>query len=421
MNYAILSTYVRDDNDYLDEWIKYHLAIGFEHIVMYDHKSKIPVQNIWGDKVSVIRVERDSLFEPEYLNQTTLKTYPSHWMAMLDIDEFIVMFEEKDIKKFLVKYDDYAALGVPWSIYGSSGHMHKPDGLVKDNYLWRRPDEPQWIKSIINTQYCTRIIDPHRGEYTRPAVNEMFEVIPAPGAITDAPRAFIKINHYFTKSYDEWLKKVERGTGNPNTPPRPMAWFDMCHEADIVYDDVIKDFDKPKIWENIDGWFNFHNFYTNMAGRFNDAVFVEIGCWQGKSTTFMADKIKNSGRNIKFYAVDIWEDYEQEGMKWSADYGKFLQNIQPLQDYITVLKQDSIEASKRFDDKSVDFVFIDGNHQYEFVKKDIEAWLPKIKPEGVLAGHDTQFEGVTRSINELLPGHKIISNYWIYDTKGIME
>ena len=414
---SVLSTYVRDDDDYIDEWIKYHLAIGFEHIVIYDHRSIVPVQNIWGDKVSVIRIERESLFKPEYLNELTLKSHPSHWLAMLDVDEFIVMFEEKNINHFMEKYNEFGALGIPWSVYGSSGHADKPDGMVKDNYLWRRPDEPQWIKSIINTQYCTGIKDPHRGEYTKPAVNEMFEIIPPPGAITDTPRAFIKINHYFTKSYDEWVRKVARGTGNPNTPPRPMSWFDECHAIDTVYDDVLKDFGKPKLWEGIDGWFNFHNFYTNMVGKFNDAIFVEVGCWEGKSSSFMADKIKNSGRNIKFYAVDIWQDYMQEGMLWKANMDKFLKNTEPLKDYINVIKGDSKEAIKRFEDGTVSFVFIDGNHQYEFVKDDIECWLPKMKKGGMLAGHDTQFEGVTRAINELLPGHGIISNYWMFDVK----
>ena len=418
MNYSIVSTYVREDNDYLEEWVNYHLAIGFEHIVMYDHKSTVPVINIWGDKVSVIRIDRDSLFEPEYLNQITLRTHPSHWMAMLDIDEFIVMFEEKNINNFIEKYDDWGALGIPWSIYGSSGHIQKPDGLVMDNYLWRRPDEPQWIKSIINTQYCTGITDPHRGIYSRPSVNEMFEKITIrSGAVTDAPRAFIKINHYFTKSYEEWVKKVKRGTGNPNTPPRPMSWFEECNIKDTVYDDVLRDFGKPKIWENINGWFNFHNFYTSMVGKFDNAIFVEVGCWEGKSTTFMADKIKKSGRNIKFYAVDIWEDYVQEGLTWSANMNKFLKNIEPLKDYINVIKGDSEEAITQFADKTVDFVFIDGNHQYEFIKKDIECWLPKMKKGGVLAGHDTQFEGVMKAINELLPGYSMISNYWMVDIK----
>jgi len=413
MYYSILSANVRDDNDYLDEWITYHLAIGFEHIVIYDHRSRVPVKAEWGDLVTVLRLDRDSLFEPEFIHNYTLKNFPSYWMAHMDVDEFLVMFEEKDIKKFMVRFEGNGALGVPWSFYGSSGHQTKPETNVKDSYLWRRPDEPMWIKSIINTQYCKHIDDPHRGIYTRSAVNELQE--PISGAVCDSPRAFIKINHYFTRSLEEYMRKMARGTGNPNTPPRPLSWFYENQEWSTIYDDVLKDYGKPKIWEGIDGWFNFHNFYTNMVGRFNDATFVEIGCWEGKSTTFMADKIKNSGRNIKFYAVDIWENYDQKEMKWKANFESFLKNIEPLKDYINVIKSDSVEAAKRFEDNSVDFIFIDGNHQYEYVKADIQAWLPKLKTGGVIAGHDHDWEDVKRAVKEAFGEVKTISNYWIHE------
>lgn len=411
---SIISTYVRDDDDYLDEWITYHLSIGFEHIVMYDHKSIIPVKNIWGEKVTVIRIDRDSLFIPNYLNQDTLKSHPSYWMAMMDVDEFLVLVQHTNINDILKNYESFGALGVPWSRFGSSGHRTKPEGLVKDNYVWRGVDEPMWIKSIINTQYCVSICDPHRGEYTRSAVNE--EGVPFVGPITDSPRKLFRINHYFTKSYEEWLKKVARGTGNPNTPPRPIEWFDNGEKKAIVYDDLLKNFGN-KSWDKIDGWFNFEKIYLDMVNRFDNAVFVEIGCWEGKSTVCMANKIKNIKKNIKFYAIDIWEPYQQGELVWKANYEKYLKNIEPVKDYINTIKGDSCEVSKQFADKSVDFIFIDGNHHYDFIKRDIEAWYPKLKEGGVIAGHDTEWESIRKAVAEYFVDpkfkHSQFSNCWL--------
>ena len=63
---------------------------------------------------------------------------------------------------------------------------------------------------------------------------------------------------------------------------------------------------------------------------------------------------------------------------------------------------DSIEASKKYEDNSIDFVFIDANHDYDYVKKDIEAWFPKVKTGGVIAGHDyhKHWKGVVKAVDE---------------------
>jgi len=245
MNYSILSANIRDDNDYLDEWIDYHLSIGFEHIVIYDHLSKVPVKSKW-DNVTVYRLERESLFIPEFIHNFTLQNHKSFWMAHFDVDEFIVLLQHKNINELLQGYEDHGAVGVPWSMFGSSGHVLKPKGLVKDNYLYRREDEnPEWIKSIINTRFCKRIDDPHYGIYSRPAVNEAFEQIE--GSRATSPRKLIKLNHYFTRSLEEYKRKIERGTGNVNTPKRPIEWFYDLQEKSTIYDDKLLNYDTKRI------------------------------------------------------------------------------------------------------------------------------------------------------------------------------
>jgi len=239
--YVMVATMVRDDNDYIDEWVEYYLAIGFEHILIYDHKSVKPVEPKWGIKVTVKRIEIDLPF-PEYLHVSTFRDYKPYWLFTCDVDEFLVLLQHKDVKNLLVNYEKYGGLGIPWSMYGSSSHIKKPSGLVKDNYLWRTVDtnDKQYVKTIANTQYFQNMNDPHFVYSSRPLVNEAFE--PFMGSLTTSPRGLCKINHYFTRSYEEWIFKRNRGTGYPNVPIRPMEWFYGVLKGSTVYDPILKNF-----------------------------------------------------------------------------------------------------------------------------------------------------------------------------------
>jgi predicted O-methyltransferase YrrM len=75
--------------------------------------------------------------------------------------------------------------------------------------------------------------------------------------------------------------------------------------------------------------------------------------------------------------------------------------MQPVIHVMTPLEMESVKASALYTDGSLDFVFIDAEHKYEFVMMDIISWLPKVKQGGVIAGHDYGWEGVTRAINEV--------------------
>jgi hypothetical protein len=238
--YTLIATMVRDDGDYIDEWVKYHLLIGFEHVLIYDHKSIIPVIPKWGTKVTVKRIEAELPF-PEYIHLSTFRDFKSHWIMACDVDEFLVLLQHNDVRELLANYEHFGGLGIPWSMYGSSGHIKKPSGNVKDSYLWRTVDEgKQYVKTIANRRYFQDMGDPHFVYSSKPLVNEAFE--PFEGSLTTSPRQLCKLNHYFTRSYEEWIFKRNRGTGFVGVPIRPMDWFWGVHTGSTVYDPVLKDF-----------------------------------------------------------------------------------------------------------------------------------------------------------------------------------
>lgn len=159
------------------------------------------------------------------------------------------------------------------------------------------------------------------------------------------------------------------------------------------------------IYQSINGWFTFPNLYKSMVDKFPDGShFVEVGTWLGKSAAYLAVEIANSNKNIKFDCVDLWEsnqEYENENVvKENVFYETFLKNIEPVRNFLNPIKLPSLEAAKLYKDNSLDFIFIDASHIYENVKNDIEAWYPKLKPQGILAGHDYDCNDVAKAVNE---------------------
>lgn len=150
-------------------------------------------------------------------------------------------------------------------------------------------------------------------------------------------------------------------------------------------------------------WFSFPNLYKQFVERLPDgSIFVEVGSWKGKSIACFAVEVINSGKNISIFAVDTWMGDNGCG-KFEDDtlYNIFQENIKPINLKLNQMRLDSIEASKCFQDNSIDIVFIDACHEYEYVKADIEAWYQKVKIGGIIAGHDyPAWASVVRAVGE---------------------
>lgn len=166
-------------------------------------------------------------------------------------------------------------------------------------------------------------------------------------------------------------------------------------------------------FQNIQGWFLYAPLYDEVVNKFNDgAHFVEVGSWRGRSTAYLAVAIANSGKNIKLDAIDTWRGSTDEPVHQNDPavindtlYDEFIQNMDPVKHIVNPVRMDSKEAVKLYKDESLDFVMIDAGHDYESVKADIENFLKKIKPGGIIGGddHSIYFPGVQRAVTELLP------------------
>lgn len=183
-------------------------------------------------------------------------------------------------------------------------------------------------------------------------------------------------------------------------------------------------------YNEIHGWFDFENFYREMIDFFpSKSVFVEVGCWLGKSISFLTVESIIKNKRFEIYAIDTWPVVNPENTpEWDktnlylfggSTFKCFCNNTKYILDIIHPCRCDSSQSSGLFEGKSVDFVFIDASHEYKHTVKDIESWLPKMKNGGILSGHDyiPQWPGVVRAVNETLGAKNVKKNglVWYYN------
>jgi hypothetical protein len=117
-------------------------------------------------------------------------------------------------------------------------------------------------------------------------------------------------------------------------------------------------------------------------------VGAEIGVEQGKFSDCLLRKIPD----LKMYCIDCWEAYkgyrEPDKKKYAGWYQRAIDLLTPYGEKAIMIKKYSMDAVKLFPDESLDFVYIDGNHDFKNCTMDIAEWSKKVKVGGIIAGHD---------------------------------
>ena len=178
---------------------------------------------------------------------------------------------------------------------------------------------------------------------------------------------------------------------------------------------------------HVNGWLTdregelLYHLAEKCTGR---GVIVEIGSWQGKSTIWLGLGSK-SGKGIKVYAIDPHtgapENGEDYGKIWT--YDQFKKNITDakIDDLIEPMVMTSEKAANNFD-VPVELIFIDGVHQYDFVKLDFELWFPKLIDGGTMVFHDTtSYEGPKRVVEEFVFNSRNFRNAGFVDSITFAE
>ncbi len=143
-------------------------------------------------------------------------------------------------------------------------------------------------------------------------------------------------------------------------------------------------------------------------------VIVELGVWQGRSALAMGEAC--CGTRKRVYAVDPWCDYRQGGVdvttrlaRWdlrSFDevYERFLGHRRRLglEAWVVPVRAPSLEAAKAWSHGPVSLLFVDGNHDYDAVIADLEAWTPLMAPGGTITGDDWNWDIVRSAVTDFV-------------------
>lgn len=219
--YIAIVLIIKNEARYIREWLEYHKIIGIEHFFIYDNGSTDALRlllepYIKSNIVTYHYCPGSCMQIPAYNDAIVRYREKSKWLAFIDSDEFIVFPEKCNISSFLKQYEKYPALGVNWIVFDSNGFIKRPNsGFVLSNYtrIYKENDIPQnrHIKTIIQPQYAKLCTNPHfielrQGFY----INENFEKIQPPISLHNTTKK-IQINHYHSKSKEEYKEKILRG------------------------------------------------------------------------------------------------------------------------------------------------------------------------------------------------------------------
>ncbi|MCF2447702.1 glycosyltransferase family 92 protein [Dyadobacter sp. CY345] len=247
--YLTICCIVKDENEYLKEWMNYHIKIGIEHFYIYDNESKIAVSETLKmlgleNYATVIKIYGKAKQVTAYNDCLKRRSAFSQWIGFIDADEFIVPKSTSgDLPGFLKDFENVGGLGINWLVFGSSGYIKRTLRSQLRSFLKRSQASfpiNRHVKLIVQPRFVKRSIGAHLFSYKKGhfAVNEHFSQITSSYSDTSVDK--IQINHYYCRSLEEYQDKVERGLADTSKRTRKMEDFhNHDREANAVEDRAI--------------------------------------------------------------------------------------------------------------------------------------------------------------------------------------
>jgi hypothetical protein len=222
-------TIIKNEHDYLDEWLTYHLNLGidkiyvFEDIGSHSHASICSKYNNV-ELNSVLSVYDDNIYSDmrmlqmrymfsclDYIKRTNSDAL---WVAYIDADEFLTLENEaNDIHNVMKGYSEYNLVSLQWKNFNASGHIYKPQGTCIENYVTpcqlfagRKMTSFASCKLFINMYWYSK--RPVKFTIHTPCCNKYWCKTDFSINLMKTVYDKIYIRHYITKSFEEYCRKI---------------------------------------------------------------------------------------------------------------------------------------------------------------------------------------------------------------------
>jgi hypothetical protein len=232
---------IKDENEYINEWLKWHIDIGFEHFYIYDNGSKTPIQESVEEQYLPLCTFIDyssgySCLQPDCYNHALNNYGPfTKWLAFIDTDEFIRTIDGKKINDFLKEFEEFDGLYVKWIMYNANGLYYKDNRPQRERFTqissydeWKPCGksiiQPSKIK-IMGTHFPAGVI----GQYKMVDSNKNLK---RTGLESFSDEEKIVIDHYFTRSFEEWQEKAARGSCDPRVDRKYNEFY--LYNPDLI-------------------------------------------------------------------------------------------------------------------------------------------------------------------------------------------
>lgn len=239
--YLAVCAIAKNEGPYFKEWIEWHRKQGVEKFYIYDNESTDCTKEVLAPYIESGLVEYN--YWPGQKQQ--LATYDdcferhrldTRWLAVIDLDEYIVPMKDESIPAFLRRMEKFSVVEINWLCYGSGGAKTREPGNIMDRF--RKHSHPEHklnthVKSIVDPRRVCTMTGCHEAARVSGKAVDSHGVPLTKGFRDRVPQQdIIRINHYAVKSYEEFLAKRARGRARVTTQ-RDMSYFEAYDLNDI--------------------------------------------------------------------------------------------------------------------------------------------------------------------------------------------